>query len=316
MNKKYYIYIMLLLVFAAIPFWKSCGNDDLSRDTNAEKTKTKSLRKTSEPKSRMEEIHDFFRNADTRMDFFGRVVDQDGLGVGNVTVHYTVGKAGDFLDSGLIKNTDEKRQVSSNADGKFEIKGAKGLTLSIGPLEKPGYRDGSTDPRAFGFKGTPELHHSDSQNPVEFVVVRSAVPKTRKVYQGRLRFAWNQGEVRTRLGAKLGDFVLTPTRVWRPDLLEDFDWNVKVSVERAELVTLGSYYAPIAPSEGYRREFEYGARKGDPKWRGGLQAVYAFKTTEGLYGLARLVIYPERADFEVNGSLDVRLNESGARNLD
>lgn len=71
----------------------------------------------------------------------------------------------------------------------------------------------------------------------------------------------------------------------------------------------------IAPEEGYQITFEYGALKGDVKWRGGVQARYALKTSEGLYRSIRFNLYPEREDLKVNGSLEVRLNETGARNL-
>ena len=47
------------------------------------------------------------------MDFFGRVVDQEGNGVENVTIHYKVGKAGNYLDSGIIKNTDERKETTT-----------------------------------------------------------------------------------------------------------------------------------------------------------------------------------------------------------
>jgi len=310
------LYVTLGILIVAAVFWKSCRNEEPANRAAPERGMPQRQRTNQEPKSRLEEIRDFFRHADTRMDFFGRVIDQDGQGVKGVTIQYTIGKSGNYLESGVLKNTDEIKISQSNTDGGFEIKGAKGLTLSIGPLEKIGYRDGSRNPRSFGFKGTPELHYADPKKPVEFVIVRSDVPSTKEIYQKRLRFAWNQGEVKISFGNKLGDFVIVPIRVWNPGDLRDFDWSVKVSMDRAELVSLEEYYAAIAPSGGYQRSYEYGARKGDPKWHGGLQAGYAFKTTDGLYGLIRLQVYPEREDFEVNGSLNVRINETGSRNLD
>ncbi|RYZ92171.1 MAG: carboxypeptidase regulatory-like domain-containing protein [Proteobacteria bacterium] len=316
MKKKYYLYVTLILLVLASVFWKSCAREDRGQDSDTDNTTSKTTRGIREPKSRSEEIRDFFKNADTRMDFFGRVVDQDGNGVEGVTINYRVQKAGDYLESGVIKNTDEKMDTLSNADGGFEIKGAKGLTLSIGPLDKNGYRDGSRSPRAFGFKSTPELHQADPRKPVEFVMVRSDVSKTREIYQKRLSFRWNQGDVRIPLGDKLGDFVLSPTRVWEADQLRNFDWKIKVRMDNAQLASLDDDSAEIAPEDGYQGGFEYGSLKGDVKWRGGVQARYAFKTSEGLYGSIRFNLYPEREDLKVNGSLDVHLNETGSRNLD
>ena len=304
------------LVIVASVFWLTCGSDKAIWKSDAASSTSKSHHKVQAPKSRLEEIRDFFQHADTRMDFFGRVIDQDGIGVEGVTIHYKVQKAGNYLESGVIENTDEKGVTLSIVDGRFEIKGAKGLTLSIGPLEKNGFRDGSRNPRDFSFKGSPELHHADLQKPIEFVIVRSDVPKAKEIYDQRLKFPWNQGEVIIRLGGKLGDFVLTPTRVWEANQLRDFEWNIKVRMDNAELASLGDDSAEIAPSGGYQSSFEYGAIKGDPKWRGGVQARYAFKTSEGLYGSIIFDLSPEREDYKVNGLLKVRLNESGSRNLD
>ncbi len=316
MKKKYYLYVTLVVVVLSSLFWKSCTKDNLSKNEVTENLTSKQIREIREPKSRLEEIRDFFKNADTRMDFFGRVIDQDGNGVEGVTINYRVQKAGDYLESGVIKNTDEKMQALSNANGEFEITGAKGLTLSIGPLAKNGYRDGSKNPRAFGFKSTPDLHQADPQKPIEFLVVQTDVSKTKEIYQKRLSFTWNQGDIRIPLGGKLGDFVLSPTRVWEANQLRNFDWKIKVRMDNAELASLGDDSAEIAPRDGYQSAFEYGALKGDVKWRGGVQARYAFKTSEGLYGSIRFNLYPEREDLKVNGSLDVRLNETGSRNLD
>lgn len=277
---------------------------------------TKKQRVDNEIRSRSEEIKDFFKHADTNINFFGKVIDQNGNGVAGVGIHYHVSKSGIYNESGEIKNTDERNKTLSDVAGKFEIRGAKGLTLSIGPLEKAGYRDGSKSPRSYGYKGTPELHSSDPNKPVEFVIVRDDVPKTKEIYQKRLRFAWNQGEVRIPLGNKLGDIIIVPSRMKKSEELRDFDWNVKVNMEQAELISLGEYYAPIAPDAGYQSSFEYGTSKGDDKIPGGASKTLAFKTTDGFYGIVRLSVYPDREDFGVNGSLNVRINPSGARNLD
>lgn len=313
MKKKYYLYLIMVVVVLSYLFWKSSIKNDLSNNEVVKKLTSKRIR---EQKSRLEKIRDFLQNADTRIDFFGHIVDQDGNGVEGVMINYRVHKAGDYLESEVIKNIDEKMQTLSNVNGRFEIKGAKGLTLSIGPLAKNGYRDGSKNPRSFGFKSTPELHQADPQKPIEFVVVRMDVSKTIEIYDNRLSFVWNQGDVRIFLGGKLGNIVFSPTRAWETNQLRDFDWKIKVRMENAELSSLGDDSAEIAPKEGYQSTFEYGASKGDAKWRGGVQARYAFKTSEGLYGSIRFNLYPEREDLKVNGSLVVRLNETGARNLD
>lgn len=315
MNKKYYPYLIFVIFLIVISYLNLFPKKH-STHLDPKILVTKNPRKMSGTISREENIFDFFRDADAQIIFFGRVIDENGNGVVGAKIYYQVRKAGTYLGSGKLKNTNETKQVISITDGRFEIKNTKGLTLSVGPLEKEGYRNGSKNPRDFGFKGTPELHHADSQKPTEFVIINSIVPKTKEICDKRMAFAWNKGEVRIILGNKLGDLVLIPTRLKSTSELRDFEWNVKVSMDCAEIVPLGEYYAPIAPDAGYQRSIEYGTSKGDDKRPGGASKTYAFKTDHGQYGLIRLSVYPDREDFVVSGSLDVRLNESGSRNLD
>jgi hypothetical protein len=147
-------------------------------------------------------------------------------------------------------------------------------------------------------------------------MAKEGTSKTKNIGHKTLKFAWNQGEVRVPLGNNLGDFVFVPTRVKKQDKLLDFDWNIKASMDRAELALLEGAFAPIAPSEGYRRSMEYGTNKGDDKRPGGASKTCVFKTEDGLYGLIYFTVYPQREDLGINGSLNVRLNESGLRNLD
>jgi hypothetical protein len=316
MNKKYYPYLIFIIFLIVISYLNLFQKKEHSVHLDPKILVTKNPREMSETISREENIFEFFRGADAQIIFFGRVIDENGNGVVGAKIYYQVRKVGTYLGSGKLKNTNETKQVISTMDGRFEIKNTKGLTLSVGPLEKEGYRNGSKSPRDFGFKGTPELHHADSQKPTEFVIINSIIPKTKEVCDKRMAFAWNKGEVRIILGNKLGDLVLIPTRLKSTSELRDFEWNIKVSMDRAEIVPLGEYYAPIAPDAGYQRIMEYGTNAGDDKLPGGASKSYAFKTNNGLYGLLRLSVYPEREDLGVNGSLDIRLNESGSRNLD
>lgn len=314
--KRHYLYFILVGFVSVSILWKSCTTKDLSKNSDSGNIASKRPRENLEPKSRLEEIRDFFQQADTRMDFYGRVVDQNGNGVEGVTIHYKARKAGNYLESGIIENTDKKSQAISKADGRFEIREEEGLTLSIGPLEKTAYRDGSKNPRDFGFKGAPEVHYSDPQNAVEFIVISSNVPKTRGIYNERLQFTWNQGAVRIPLTGKLGDIVLMPTRALEANQVRDFDWNVEISMEGSELASLSDDTAEIAPNHGYQKNFHYGSAHGASHWTGAIQARYAFRTSNGIFGKIIFELTARTPNGLPNGSLEVYLNESGSRNLD
>jgi hypothetical protein len=263
---------------------------------------------------RKNDFRRYVQRGNVPITFYGRVIAENGAGLKEVSIGYKV-QRGEALLDGVKVHTDSGT-VLSGADGSFEISKRSGSSLTVGPSVKDGYRDAQRDVRSFGYMGTAEPHESDQNKPVLFVMVKNGAPGTKDIGHKTLKFAWNQGAVRIPLGNKLGDFVIVPTRGRGDGELRNFDWTVKVAMADAELVALGSDHAPIAPAEGYKGSFEYGARNGDAEWRGGLQATYAFRTSGGLYGIARLVIYPARDDSGVNGSLKVGLNETGSRNLD
>ena len=307
-------YVIFGIFVAAAFLWKGCGKDEAGNQSVFEESVSKKQRVHRESPKRSKEIREYVERGNVSIKFYGKVIDERGSGLEGVSIGYRIQRGEALL--GAVKVHSDLGTVMSGANGMFEISKRNGSSLALGPFEKDGYRDAQHNGRSFGYMGTPEPHKPDNQKPVEFVMVKDGTSRTKEIYQKRLRFAWNQGDVRIPLGKNLGDFVLTPTRVKKDAELRSFDWNIKVSMDRAELASLGEHYAPIAPDTGYHSSFEYGTVKGDDKRPGGASKTYAFKTTDGLYGLVRISVYPDREDFVVNGSLNVRLNESGSRNLD
>ncbi len=311
--KKYPV-LVILGVASSFVLWKSCTRPDSRVDDVNSRTAPVPAETPQIPREK--KIREILERGDTPIKFFGRVVDQDGRPLGGAIVRYKVQRAGNYLESGVIENTGKKGEIIAGANGRFEIQDVKGLTLAIGPLEKPLYRDGAKAPRSFGFNGTPQVHQPDTQNPVEFLMIRSDTPRTKEIYNETLEFSWNKGDVRIPLGQKLGDFVLTPTRTRASEEVTDFDWNITVRMNGAQLVVLEETSADIAPDTGFQKEFTYHGTKGDKNWHGGVQARYAFTTQDGRYGFAKFVLYAERDDLQVNGALEIRLNETGSRSLD
>lgn len=249
--------------------------------------------------------------------FYGRAVDQDDMPLSGVTVHYDITKVGPLTYTWNTRKTSETNQCVTGTDGGFKIENGKGLMICFDLLEKAGYRDGgSNSSRTFAYRGNPKIHEANARSPVEFVMIRSDLPKPKLLLERNVNFAWNKGEVRTPVGDAVGAFIVEPSRVWEKGRLEDFDWHVTIRVEDAELVDLSNSDSTIAPRDGYKKKLEYGAKAGDLKWYRSIQSRYAFKTRDGRYGIIRFVLYGHRKDFEGNATLEVYLNKSGSRNLD
>jgi hypothetical protein len=87
-------------------------------------------------------------------------------------------------------------------------------------------------------------------------------------------------------------------------------------MDGAELQEIEMGQAKIAPKEGYQTSFKYGSNKGNLQWAGGIQQHYAFRTKSGLFGFLNFDLATDREDGAQSTTLEVRLNESGSRNLD
>ena len=322
--KKRHICILLASIAGGILYWIMSRNPTRENNSGAQangengKSDVKSLptkvKETRDP-SLLEKIRDFYEHADVPMNFYGRVIDQDGKGVEGATISFQSERAGVLMADGRVANNNEKGTTTSSADGSFSIKGAEGLTLRINLIEKEGYREGGLTARSFGYRGTPEIHNADAAKPVDFLIVSNSSPKTKIVYNKEIPFSWNRGAVDFLIPG-VGKFVITPTRSKSPDQIRNFDWHVDVVMDNAELAKIEQGGAKIAPQDGYQKSFQYGSNQGGPKWAGAIQDHYAFKTTSGLYGIVNFYLVAERPDGEQQGSLEVRINESGARNLD
>jgi len=324
MRKKYrYTIVAFVGIFLILWFSRNPNLDESSKrnkgDRNAHQedgdpqNQKKSAR---DPNARgfREKVREFYNQADAEMFFYGRVVDQDGNGIEGAKINYNVERAGALMADNSVANNNSKRAAISLGGGAFSIEGERGLTLRIGLIEKVGYRDSGQSARSFGYRGTPEIHNADPTAPVDFLLVSDSASGTKGLFAKEIKFSWNQGPVDF-LIPPVGKFTLLPTRNKEPGRIRDFDWNIEVSMDQAELVKLDIGGAELAPKDGYQKNFRYGSKQGSPKWEGAIQERYAFKTSSGLYGVINLHLVARRPDGETQGSLEIRINETGSRNL-
>ena len=102
------------------------------------------------------------KNEETKLEFYGKLVDQDDQPVPEATVHYTVSYVG------LVKPEFTKRETKTDTNGLFEIHGGKVAKLYIDKFEHTGYeyKQGET---GFEFQNIyRDCHKADKEKPVVF----------------------------------------------------------------------------------------------------------------------------------------------------
>lgn len=315
-NSKKYFLGVLLVACIIITIWISSHSQ---RKEGYKRENIESSSPTPEHESRQaafrEKIRDFYRGADADISFYGRVIDEKGKGVDDAMVSYQLERSGILMADGKVTNNNEKDTTSSSSDGTFSVTGRKGLVLTVLGIEKEGYRYVGRSTNSFGYRGTPEPHQADAAAPVDFLIVSNEASKTKILYHDFPKFSWNQGLVKIDIPS-VGALTLLPTREKQPNQIRGFDWHLTVSMENAEMVHLGMEDAPLAPEIGYKKSFEYGGSREDVPWTGVLRQRYAFKTRAGLFGVIDLEVVARRSDGTQQGLLEVRINETGSRNLD
>jgi hypothetical protein len=320
-KRKAMFFLVILLGFLTLVANRRCFSISNKADSysavSRDRTPSSNARDAESPDET--ELREYVQRGNVPIRFYGRVTDENGAGLAGVSVEYRIQK-GAYLP-GSVKVHSDRGKVMSGGGGEFAISDGRGSSLAVGPFVKDGYRDAQREIRDFGYMGTPKPHDPNPQDRVQFLMVKDGIPSAKKVYDKRLRFAWNSGEARIPLELGVGDLILIPTRVMppgrsSPDRRDPFSWSVRVILENAELVSMPATWFPVtAPDSGYQKEVQYGHDREARNWSSMLNEKIAFKTRDGRYGLVLLSIYVTRNDFDVNGSIKILINESGARNF-
>ena len=104
------------------------------------------------------------------INFWGKVVDEWGVGIPGVLIEYRIIRAGRLEANGTIAEDGLHASISSVADGLFSVSAVSGTTLSILNLTKEGYTPSPSNNLVFGYSGTPSVHTPIKQAPHVFVV--------------------------------------------------------------------------------------------------------------------------------------------------
>lgn len=266
-------------------------------------------------RSREEEARELLKAADVPIEFYGRMVDQDGAAMGDVLVSYSVSRPGELVNERLVRQVDEKATVRSGTDGRFTIR-SHGFLLSIEKMEKEGYEAAKEQVHSFSYSGSPRRHQPDAKAPVVLLMKNVAVLRPKTISDEVIKIAWNAGPVRIPVGVEGAAFVIVPKRDRPPGAVRGFDWSADISMEGGEISWIRPGGLAIAPRDGYQKSFQFRGGKNDVNWSGGVQKKFVFKTDSGLYGSVDLMLYVNHDDDGPGALIKVILNHTGARNLE
>lgn len=265
------------------------------------------------------EMFDNLRNLSLRpIDFYGKVVDQDGKPLFGVQVTGSVGR-----DVGFARAKGGDYFTSTDKAGCFKFEGLQGNGIGI-TLRKDGYNLG-TKQRHFPYSlmvKDDQRHNPDRKTPVVFTMWKSlgAEPMISQwidcyhipVDGSPVHFDLETGK-RVQEG---GDLEIVVRWDLQNGMRDGFwNWSVKFAAMDGGIVEGGAEQMFIAPASGYRPYVEYTFTTEDRVE--GRDGEYYLESRNGK-NHARVKISLNNARFESRASVIIRswLNPSSSRNLE
>jgi hypothetical protein len=244
------------------------------------------------------------------IEFYGKVVDQDGKPLAGARIEYMWNST----------NGTPHRETHSLQDGSFEIKGIFGKILTVN-VDHPDYYYGNESHGAFEYAdfSDHQFHTPDPNQPVIFKLRKEG--NTEPLYRWDVnRDSTVDGQVvwydlRSQKTGASGDFGIS---IRRSNQKSRSQFDTTITIEAAPgggLQTTEEEFMFEAPAEGYQPMLRLDQKTEPPFSRVSLDVQYYLRTPQGKYAAVK-------AHFGQYGtpSADVRLmifyNPSGSRNLE
>lgn len=253
------------------------------------------------------------------IEFYGKVIDQDGLPLAGVTVTGGTGSS-----TGFMRQQTRSYKTVTGVDGTFDFSGFSGDALIIG-LEKPGYNFASERNR-FRYSAIDPDHKRftpDRAKPVLFQMWKAFGAEPLVNYYGRsVNFPPDGTPAAIDLirGAKVaegGDLVVRVT--WGPRVDPHsyaFDWSVQFDVPSGGLIESTGDVMFAAPREGYQKTLSY--RIAAVERLSSFERTFYVKSREpSVYSRVAVSLQNNPMQKDVGVTLRVKLNpRPGSRNLE
>lgn len=318
--------VVLILVTAFVAVWMRSGNNQItsqippSKDATTKVAATKTISPVpATPQSlldRAERTRALLEAGNGPITFWGKVVDEAGVGIPSVRIKYRLQRAGRLEANGTIAEDDVQTSLTSNVDGSFSIANASGTTLSMAGFTKDGYELSANQNSVFGFYGTPALHTPKQQSPQVFMMRSNKTQFDVSNVSEQIRVPWDGKAFRIDLDtgspSPSGKLVLTASRTASTGR---FGWSLTLAIDGGELQEAERGKAFIAPENDYLPTWQCRYAADANPWRFGHDANIYYRLN-GKFGRLKLQIYADAGPNDVSIHFERFVNNSGGRNTE
>jgi hypothetical protein len=242
----------------------------------------------------------------TPIEFYGKVVDQDGEPVSGVEVKMN------WTD--MSPEGTSEAQRTTDASGLFSITGIQGKNFGVIALEKEGYVPFSkSNPNSFEYAGfwEPSYHIPDKENPVIFRLRKKGEAAVLANVSGKIVLEFGKA-VTIPMPREMPSSTVLKVTVFE-NIASPRKWNATVSVEGGGVVPTIEEFPFEAPEQGYQSSLDLNQSSPHPPgWQDLFQGGQFYIKTDNGYGLLKL----EQTVGKKTLRYSLALNLKGDRNLE
>lgn len=276
---------------------------------------------------RAKAINAIIESGNVPINFWGKVVDQEGNPVSGVAIRYSYStEHGNLLGVAWSASKVHKGSTASNETGVFSIQRLRGSVLSIESLQKEGYSYNPRRANTYDYYGSNAAgkFKPESNNPVLFVMTNKATAEPLVSFGGdfgkTMRLPGDGAPVRWSVWKGQidpnGELQVTFTR--EPAVLarvgQPATWSAKVEIVGGGIIEASpDELLYRAPEEGYVSVLDY--PKSEQK-RGVGHRDFYIKTADEKFGRIQLELYPGDDGPTARCLIKSSLNPNGSRNLE
>jgi hypothetical protein len=253
----------------------------------------------------------------TPIEFYGKVVDQDGKPV--------EGGIADVIWTDMSAKGSSQMEVTSDADGLFSITGIRGKGMTV-QVNKDGYYRQLTDTKSiFEYAGfwEPSYHVPDKSKPVLFRLRKKGEAAELLHYGPTLFGAKPDGSpvifdlATGRKTSGNGDVSVRVAKGAR-NADKQFDWEVTLEGvgSGAGLVESKDEFMVEAPEESYQPNWKFVQKAGAEGYQSEMQAKFFVKTAGGQFARIEVRVLPEYSEMAAVDLASYFNPEPGNRNLE
>jgi len=265
------------------------------------------------PAEKVAHLTQLMKMEESPIDFYGRVVDENGRAIQGAEVDYVIRGVGTYADTPAPGSTQNGMLISDSL-GSVNLLGKRGVGLTISTIKKEGYKSPPYVALSFTFNFRSSKRTS-IENPALLMVVKNGIPGAYMVYEKTFKVSMAGLPFDLIVPDADITFHVIMNSYKRPSDRRDYRWSSSISMTGGKFQQIAGEIPSLAPIDGYVEKMEFSYPSLTERWQSGVRLQGVYRTDAGKYGNFSIQVAAEDATDVSLGAGRVFFNPSGNRNI-